>query len=562
MQKTIELVELDDIIPSPTNPRKYFNEARLKELAESIKKVGIIQAITLRKVEGTKNPPSGGRGAGLYEIVCGERRYRASKLAGLKTIPADIRDLTDEAVQELQFIENIEREDVHPMDEAVTFKAMQESKTRIWLLEDIAGKINKPVTYVVHRLQLNQLIPALQKEFWDEKFLIGHAILFARLTEDDQKECLKNTKHGGYYGTVHETQDYIERNIMRQLSAAPFKLDDGTLEVKCGAGNCINCFKRSGGNTLLFSDIKKDDRCFDKVCFQQKKEAWLIREVKEILETGSEILLVDYGYNGAKVPAEITKLSKQYKIRILSYQQNEVQTHQQNGYAPFKALFVSGSDMAKYKTVYKKVAGKAAVAAKAAAGEKITASDIDEMIANINQRVKRGDELDFEKVQEAIVKDLRDNYPESEPLKIPFANEPLVKLFIAYIIFNELGRYRYPLLLEALKIEEQIKEFGLFHVLLNLSDIQYHSIIKAVLMDKFSQSVTDGPHPHIIRKLADALDIEVDKHIALQEVAKQKRITNAAKKIAELTEQKAALKPKKAPAAKQKQIAPRAKKVA
>ena len=275
MQTTIVQVDLEKIYSSPTQPRKYFNQARLNELAESIKIHEIIQAILLRE-----NP----KGSGKYETVFGERRVRASRLAERKTIPANIRDLSDDEVQELQFIENLEREDLHAMDEAVTFKAMRENKIRPWQIEDIAAKINKPISYVVQRLQLNKLIPALQKDFWDEKFYIGHAMAFARLTDADQKNCIKK-----YYGTVKEVEEYIDKNVIQQISSAPFKMNDDTLVVKCGAGPCTTCLKRSGANTLLFPDIKQEDRCFDRNCFAEKKEAWLIREVKDILETTPEV---------------------------------------------------------------------------------------------------------------------------------------------------------------------------------------------------------------------------------------------------------------------------------
>lgn len=564
MQKKINLVELEKIFPSPTNPRKYFNEARLKDLAESIKKVGVIQAITLReKPDDTDN----------YEIVCGERRYLASKLAGTKTIPADIRVLTDDEVQELQFIENIEREDVHPMDEAVTFKAMQENKKRPWLLEDISAKINKPVTYIVQRLSLNELIPDLQKEFWDGKFLIGHAILFSRLTDEDQKHCLKSVKKGGEYSTVKETRDYIERNIICQLSSAPFKMDDNTLDVKCGAGACTNCFKRSGANTLLFSDIKQADRCFDKTCFNEKKKAWLIREVADVLENKPEIFLADYGYMGAKVPAEITKLSKQYKIRILNYGKNEVSSYSQKGFTPIKILLVSGDDAGTYKTYYKKASAKAAVAAKVAAGKKLTVRDIDDEIEAIQNRVKRGDKLDFEKVQEAIVKELKENYPQEVPLKYIFDNAPdeqqlrLSTLFVNFILFFLVDNYQHEDLLKVLGIEneeENINEdpIALFDKLMSINSLAFATIIKTIIIDRFHGFRTNVPAAFIIRKLAQALDIEVDKHVALQDIAKKKRIANANSKIAELESQKSDLMAKKKVAPVAKKIAPKAKRAA
>lgn len=537
MQKVIRLVELDHIFPSPTNPRKYFNEARLKELADSIKKVGIIQAITLREKPDDPNN---------YEIVCGERRYRASKLAQINVIPADIRILTDDEVQELQFIENIEREDVHPMDEAVTFHAMMSNKKRPWFVEDIAAKINKPESYIYQRVQLNQLIESLQKQFWDGKFLIGHALLFSRLTPADQAECAKNVATGGYYGTVKQTQEYIERNIMRQLSAAPFKIDDATLVIKCGAGSCTNCLKRSGGaNRLLFEDIKQLDRCFDKACFNEKKEAWIIREVQKILENSPEIILVQSTYSG-KHSSQITKLLKQYKVDIYNDNTASIQSYSQTGYKEVKAFYVDGYHAGEYKKMYKKNTAKEMVK-KVAVGGVISVEEIDESISAINQRVARGVELDFEKVQEAVVEEINKNYPKEHVFKEPVFSLELIDLFFNFLLFKELDNYQYETLLESIGLREKIdQDFDkvpelLFSKLENLSEAYMNTILKVVLVKNFGQDKSNNPKSHIIRKLANALDIDVDDLIDRQSLQKDKRIKNAAKKVAELMEQREAL---------------------
>ena len=541
MQQTIEQVELSDILPSPTNPRKYFNPVKLNELAESIKKLGVIQAIKLRPFP--KKP-------GKFEIVFGERRFRGSTLAGLTTIPAVIEDLTDDQVIDMQFIENIERDDVHPMDEAYTFDQMMRSKSRVYLIAEIAAKIGKSESYIIQRVQLLQLIPALQKDFWDDKFLIGHAILFARLTEADQRETMKNLKKGEYYGTVKDTHDYINRNIIRLLATAPFKMDDSTLTVACGAGACTNCFKRSGVNTLLFADIKKGDRCFDKICFQQKSEAWVKKEVAYIIESGQTIPLVEYG-GASKLNPEISKMAKEVDVKILNFWKDDVTNYERSGYVKTKCLMVSGTEMGSYKTFYKPSLNKQEVKQKVATGATIAPAEIDEQISTIQQRLKRGVELDYQKVQEAIVKDLRDSYPKDKPVKgFTDAEKNETRLFINFILFSLVNNWNNISVLKILGLTDvdgslKSKPENLFMLLLNITDAQMSTILKLIILDKFGSMYTDGENCAIVRRLASVLDIDVDRHVSLQDIAAKKRIANAEKRIADLKEQKKALSKKK-----------------
>src|SRR5262245_1441988 len=105
-------VNLNQIEPSPTNPRKHFDKDKLAELADSIRQHGVIQAVVLRKHPDPKK---------FYELVAGERRWRAARIAKLEAIPAIVRELTDKDVVEIQSIENLQRDDIHPLDEAVGY---------------------------------------------------------------------------------------------------------------------------------------------------------------------------------------------------------------------------------------------------------------------------------------------------------------------------------------------------------------------------------------------------------------------------------------------------------
>lgn len=391
-EQEIQYLKISDIFASVTNPRKHFEDGPIAELAHSIFKFGVIQPITCRPKKGMSDK---------YELVCGERRWMASKRAERSSIPAIVRDLTDDEVLDLQFTENLQRQDVHPMDEAVTFKAMIE--TNRYTISDIAAKVLKSEDFVVHRLSLNKLIPEFQNDFWAGYFLIGHAILFSRLTESDQKELKKRYGKQTEYDTLVRTKDFIDTHISRKLSAVPFKKDDATLVP--AAGPCTTCTKRSGCNLVLFNDYKDNDRCFDKACFQKKMDAFLKEKVKATLDEKPDTLLVEYGYN-EKLDPSIKKMAADMNVKILSYSSSEVQNYQSSGWVPIKALMVSGNEAGQMRTLY--IKGKEKPGTKGGKPEKRTAKIVDEEIAGIQSRQARALELDAEKVWEQVVKLLED----------------------------------------------------------------------------------------------------------------------------------------------------------
>jgi ParB family chromosome partitioning protein len=172
---------LEAIEPSPTNPRRHLTEASIAEMAASIRQHGVTQPILLRT-----HPTRSGR----YEIVYGERRYRGSLLAGKRTIPAFVRKLDDKTVAELQLIENLQREDVHELDEARGYEVLME--THNLTVETVSLRIGKSKKYVWDRLKLLELIVPLQEAFYAGRFSAGHAILLARLENVRQWQAYEN----------------------------------------------------------------------------------------------------------------------------------------------------------------------------------------------------------------------------------------------------------------------------------------------------------------------------------------------------------------------------------
>jgi len=278
MELNAKLVELKDIRPSQHNARKTFDEVKLKELAASIKEKGVIEPIIIR--------PANGK----YEVVCGERRFRASQMAGVTTIPAVIKELDEKQAIEYQIIENLHREDVHPLEEAEAYELLI-NKHGYKTVEDLAVKVGKSKGYVYGRLKLCELIPDNRKLFYEGKLSPSVALLIARIPPHLQKEAGKKASSGGSDNepmSYRRAQEFISNEFMLVLKAAPFDTDDAMLVES--TGSCTMCSKRTGNQKELFPDIASADVCTDPVCFKSKKEAGVKRALAKAKESGKIIL--------------------------------------------------------------------------------------------------------------------------------------------------------------------------------------------------------------------------------------------------------------------------------
>ncbi len=167
-----------DIDESTTNPRTVFRDGSLEELTASIRLTGVLQAILVR--------PTGTR----YELIAGARRLRASQRAGLTTIPAYVGAMDDKEAREAQLVENLQREDVHPLDEAEAMAALMASDSA-YSVDAVAARVGKPTTYVYRRLMLTRLIPEVWEVFRRDTITAGHAERLASVPEAQQPEALR-----------------------------------------------------------------------------------------------------------------------------------------------------------------------------------------------------------------------------------------------------------------------------------------------------------------------------------------------------------------------------------
>ena len=294
------MIALTLIDPPPKNTRTTFKKESLAELTRSVKEKGIIQPILVRPV-GTR-----------FQIVAGERRFKAANQAGLKEIPASVKNLSDEEALDAQLIENLQREDVHPLDEADGFLRLKNvSQLEI---SDIAQRLAKDARYVARRLALTDLIEEARDDFRNDLITLAHALEICRLSPELQpfalaacyeRKSVWSQKEQTYTHQpdkekparhVKFLQAWIEQNIHLNLTKAPFKLDDARLRED--GLTCIECPQRSGFNKTLFADIKNTDTCLNPMCFQSKIQALVqVRKSEVEIKSGKPAAYISPYYS-------------------------------------------------------------------------------------------------------------------------------------------------------------------------------------------------------------------------------------------------------------------------
>ena len=169
-------VSLEDIYPNSTQPRTYFDEKALNELAQSIKSLGVIQPITLRK------------GGDKFEIISGERRYRASKIAGLKSIPAYIRLVNDQELLEMALVENIQREDLDAIEIALTYQRLLDEIGMTQ--ENLSQRLGKDRSTITNSIRLLRLNPTIQNAIRSGSISAGHGRAIISLETEELQQIL------------------------------------------------------------------------------------------------------------------------------------------------------------------------------------------------------------------------------------------------------------------------------------------------------------------------------------------------------------------------------------
>jgi ParB/RepB/Spo0J family partition protein len=269
-------VPLDHIDPSPTNPRKTFDKQDLRDLAASIAACGLLQPVTVRPHPAT---------AGRYELVAGERRWRAHQLLPIAQrahIDAIVRDLSDDEVAVIQTVENVQRADVPPIEEGEGFARLLAAGLTP---SQVSERVGKSAAHIRQRAALADLIADAKADLVAGRVTVGAALELARVGADAQAEALPMARGDRWSGpaSAKRVREHLDREVLLQLARAPFDRRDRTLVPE--AGPCTKCPKRTAADGFLFDDFtKKDDRCLDRACFAAKVRAHVAQAIHAAVE--------------------------------------------------------------------------------------------------------------------------------------------------------------------------------------------------------------------------------------------------------------------------------------
>ena len=199
-------VDLDLIVPGPMQPRTHFDEASLQSLSESIRSHGVVQPLLVRR-----------RDSG-FELIAGERRWRAAKLAGLTRVPVIVKDVPDESLLEIALIENIQREDLNPIEEAQAYKKLIET---VGLTQEaLASRVGRDRSYITNYLRLLRLPDDLQQLVKEGRLSTGHARTILALSHPDQQRRLaRQILDGGL--SVRTTEQMVHRMLEEKPAKNP-----------------------------------------------------------------------------------------------------------------------------------------------------------------------------------------------------------------------------------------------------------------------------------------------------------------------------------------------------
>lgn len=381
------------------NIRKNVTPESLAELVESIKVDGIITPLTARAVNSH------------FEVIAGQRRFLASELAGLNELPCMVKDIDDVDVERIQTIENIQRADLTPMDEARAYAKLLDYYPNA---EQIALTVSKSRNYVLSRLRLVDLIEEFQQLAAESRLYFEDAKLICVLSPESQEKLYKAHRIGKE-GQFH-LDEWAYNKLRGDLTQAAFRLDDETLvaddnkDPELHAGSCIGCQFNSAVNTALFPEDAEEKYCLSIPCFQHKTMEHYQRAIKKAKETEGVLFVSTSYYNSDQ---EVAKIEKDYDVKIIPYSKYEtpsgdekkLTTEEKEKKGWRKGFVVIGDNIG--KLIWVKLSKETVKKSSSAARDKVkegtaTKSDFQSMIEGVKKRQERAIELDFEKVTMTI----------------------------------------------------------------------------------------------------------------------------------------------------------------
>ena len=256
-EQTVQNLNLSDIKPDKNQPRKTQNKLSLELLSQSIKEVGVLQPITVRV---------SGKG---YVIVMGERRYLASKMAKKKTIRCIVQEFDSSLISEIQIIENLQRQDVEPIEEAEAIAELLKK----YNVSEIAKRIGRTAPFIYSRVKLANLIEGFRVHVRTKEMTLSLAVSAATFPKEEQEEILASMGETFY---AHQVKNSINQKVF-DLERAPFDLNDTKLVEKAGA--CSKCPFNTLNEGSLFGEGKQI--CTRISCFTNKKSKHLIKLIED-----------------------------------------------------------------------------------------------------------------------------------------------------------------------------------------------------------------------------------------------------------------------------------------
>lgn len=245
----INIIQITQIHPSPMNQRTVFIEESLQELARSIAVQGVIEPIMVRPYK---------QHEGMYEIVCVERRYRSSIIAQQTTIPAMIRELTDDEALDIMITENLQRRDISPMEEAVAF--MQLIDRRKMTIPELATRFGKSELYIRNRLRLNELIPGFRTLIEKDQIPLTHGLELCKLDTKIQQDLYNSHYQADNW---NNWSTITSKELIRRINNISIDLKDALFSTL----ECQKC-QFNSRYADLFCD---EEKCTNKFCFETKQ---------------------------------------------------------------------------------------------------------------------------------------------------------------------------------------------------------------------------------------------------------------------------------------------------
>ena len=567
IKEQITRIFVDDIEPNPKQPRTHFDEQKLKELAESIKQYDVVQPVTVSKL------PSG-----KYRLISGERRWRAAKLAQHKDIPAYIKLADDDELLELAILENLQREDLSPMEQARAFRQLaEECKLNA---KEIALRQGKSEYFVRQQIKLTELIPQWQNILSKDGISISIALQIAVLPEALQKDLYKNNVSKEDEKADKPNIQINQYNLNQYkgiLSEANFDINDPALDAKAGA--CTACPFNTACNSLFPEEVK-NPKCNNIACFNNKSVIHLNREfkkakddptivlvyeaynvpdyVKKLKGEGIEILKLGYSDDCKEIREpqkpdwkEYEKWAKHQNLSaketkknfdkdVDNYEFNKEVFNKNVASGRYKRAFVvyDGHDRQTGKYVYVELnpkKSKAKNAQKVIAGGSATKLDIDNEIQRLREREARAKQLDQEKIQEQIVLALKDNKTFKE---LPKAANRTDNALINFLLVESISYSNRSAIEKALKLNSgNLTQF--YNSIAGLSKQKISFLIRQIILDKYGTSSPNSKGGLMVRKMAESLgEIPIAKIEKSQKEIALKRQNRLTERIGELNKQK------------------------